>query len=149
MGHLWAVVLGLVQGIAEFLPVSSSAHLALIPWAFGFQDAYPVLSSLQFDIALHAGSLIALVAALWTDWVALVRGAGARRPEQLRLLVRVHLAVEAACLAEGIPVVLNGLVLRVARLRVAGRRGRRAAGAGRRGRARRRGGRRRLCRSRR
>jgi undecaprenyl-diphosphatase len=71
--HVWAVVLGLVQGLAEFLPVSSSAHLALIPWAFRITD--PVLASLPFDIALHAGSFVAILAALWVDWAAMVGGA--------------------------------------------------------------------------
>lgn len=70
---MWAVVLGVVQGLAEFLPISSTAHLKLVPWLFGVQD--PVLSSPQFDIALHAGSLVALLAALWRDWLDLLLGA--------------------------------------------------------------------------
>lgn len=70
MTHLWAVILGAVQGIAEFLPISSTAHLKLVPWLFGVQD--PMLSSMQFDIALHAGSFIAIVIALWRDWFDLV-----------------------------------------------------------------------------
>lgn len=78
MAHVWAAVLGLIQGIAEFLPVSSTAHLKLIPWIFGFMHTYPVLESAQFDIALHAGSAIAILAAFWTDWVDLVKGAIAR-----------------------------------------------------------------------
>jgi undecaprenyl-diphosphatase len=71
--HLWAIVLGIVQGIAEFLPISSTAHLKLIPWMFGVRD--PMLSSTAFDIALHAGSFVAILIALWRDWVDLVRGA--------------------------------------------------------------------------
>jgi undecaprenyl-diphosphatase len=67
--QLWAIILGAVQGLAEFLPISSSAHLKLVPWLFGVSN--PVLSSAGFDIALHAGSLVAIVAALWTDWVDL------------------------------------------------------------------------------
>jgi len=67
--HLWAVILGVVQGLAEFLPISSTAHLKLVPWLFGVSD--PMLSSAAFDIALHAGSLVAIVAALWQDWVDL------------------------------------------------------------------------------
>lgn len=73
MTHVWAVILGLVQGFAEFLPVSSTAHLKLVPWLFDIRD--PVLSSMQFDIALHAGSFIAIVLALWRDWVDLLLGA--------------------------------------------------------------------------
>jgi undecaprenyl-diphosphatase len=69
MTHAWAVILGIVQGFAEFLPVSSTAHLKLIPWLFEVRN--PMLSSTQFDIALHAGSFIAIVIALWRDWVDL------------------------------------------------------------------------------
>jgi undecaprenyl-diphosphatase len=71
--HVWAVILGAAQGFAEFLPISSSAHLKLIPWLFSLKD--PILSSAEFDIALHAGSLIALLAALWRDWLDLFLGA--------------------------------------------------------------------------
>jgi undecaprenyl-diphosphatase len=82
--HVWAVVLGIAQGLAEFLPVSSSAHLTLIPWAFRITD--PTLSSLQFDIALHAGSLVAIVVALWADWASLVRGAVKGERRDLRFI---------------------------------------------------------------
>lgn len=75
MSHLWAVILGIAQGVAEFLPISSTAHLRLIPWLFGVETSYPVLASAQFDIALHAGSFIAIVIALWADWVDLARSA--------------------------------------------------------------------------
>lgn len=73
MTHIWAVILGTVQGLAEFLPISSTAHLKLVPWAFGVRDA--ALSSAQFDIALHAGSLVAIIAALWRDWLDLILAA--------------------------------------------------------------------------
>jgi undecaprenyl-diphosphatase len=66
---LWAGVLGLAQGLTEFLPVSSSAHLTLLPWLFGFEDP-----GLAFDIALHAGSLAAILVALRQDWIDLARG---------------------------------------------------------------------------
>jgi undecaprenyl-diphosphatase len=74
MTHIWAVVLGVVQGLAEFLPISSSAHLTLIPWLAGIPSSSP-LAQLPFDIALHAGSFVAILAALWGDWVGTVRGA--------------------------------------------------------------------------
>ena len=77
MGHFWAVVLGVAQGIAEFLPISSTAHLKLIPWIFGIEGQYSFLADAHkataFDIALHAGSFVAILAALWGDWVELVR----------------------------------------------------------------------------
>jgi undecaprenyl-diphosphatase len=85
VAHVWAAVLGLLQGIAEFLPISSSAHLTLVPWAFGFQHAYPMLDSVQFDIALHAGSAVAILIALWGDWASLAKGVVKRDREKLRL----------------------------------------------------------------
>jgi undecaprenyl-diphosphatase len=84
MTLVWAAVLGVVQGLAEFLPISSSAHLALIPWLFRIQD--PMLASLQFDIALHAGSFVAILVALWPDWVDLFKGALAGDRFKLRFL---------------------------------------------------------------
>lgn len=63
-----AIVLGFVQGLGEFLPISSSAHLVLIPWLFSWTDP-----GLTFDIALHIGTLIAVVLYFWKDWVNLIR----------------------------------------------------------------------------
>jgi undecaprenyl-diphosphatase len=65
-----AVVLGLIQGLTEFLPISSSAHLALAPKLFGWPDP-----GLTFDVALHLGTLLAVAAFFWKDWLRLV-GAG-------------------------------------------------------------------------
>ena len=54
MDLIQAIVLGLVQGLAEFIPISSSAHLIIIPWLLGWKDP-----GLAFDVALHMGTLIA------------------------------------------------------------------------------------------
>ncbi len=62
-----AIVLGVVQGLGEFLPVSSSAHLILVPWLFGWDDP-----GLAFDVALHWGTLVAVLAVFWRDWIALI-----------------------------------------------------------------------------
>lgn len=71
---LWqAGVLGVVQGITEFLPISSTAHLILVPLLFGWTEG--VLHRLEFDVALHLGTLVALVAVFWREWARLV-GAG-------------------------------------------------------------------------
>ena len=67
MSILHAVVFGLVQGLGEFLPISSSAHLVLVPWFFGWEDP-----GLSFDIALHVGTLVAVVIYFWKDWVQLI-----------------------------------------------------------------------------
>ncbi len=61
-----AAVFGAVQGLGEFLPISSSAHLILLPWAFGWDDP-----GLAFDVALHLGTLIALAAYFWRDLLGL------------------------------------------------------------------------------
>ena len=66
-----AIVLGVVQGFAEFIPISSSAHLIIVPWLFGWDG--PVLDSLSFDVALHLGTLVALLWFFAPDWVRLIR----------------------------------------------------------------------------
>lgn len=73
---LWqAAVLALIQGITEFLPISSSAHLALAPWLLGWKD-----QGLTFDISLHIGTLAAVLIYFFRDWVEIVaRGLGLRR----------------------------------------------------------------------
>ncbi len=75
MLSLQAIVLGLVQGLTEFIPISSSAHLIIIPWLFGWSD--PALTSLPFDVALHLGTLLALLAFFAADWIRLLN-AGVR-----------------------------------------------------------------------
>jgi len=68
---IWqAVILGLVQGLGEFLPISSSAHLVLIPWFFHW-----TYQGLAVDVALHLGTLVAVVAYFWRDWLNLLLGA--------------------------------------------------------------------------
>jgi len=68
MNLLWAVILGGVQGLTEFFPVSSTAHLVLFPWMFKFSDP-----GLSFDIALHTGTFLAILFALKNDWISLAK----------------------------------------------------------------------------
>lgn len=68
MNLFWAVILGGVQGLTEFFPVSSTAHLVLFPWIFKFSDP-----GLAFDIALHTGTFLAILFALKNDWVSLAK----------------------------------------------------------------------------
>lgn len=68
-----AVVLGLVQGLAEFLPISSSGHLLLVPWLFGWNDFDSPAIEKAFDVALHLGTLTAVVAYFRHDLVVYVR----------------------------------------------------------------------------
>ena len=66
--ELWrAVVLGLVQAATEFLPISSSGHLILAPELIGDD-----VSSLTFDVALHLGTMVAVIAFFWRDWLRII-----------------------------------------------------------------------------
>ena len=63
-----AVILGIVQGLTELLPISSSAHLNLIPWIFGWNITE------SFDVALHFGTLLAIGIFFFKDWIELIKG---------------------------------------------------------------------------
>ena len=65
---LQALILGIVQGLTELLPISSSAHLNLIPWAFNWDIPE------SFDVALHFGTLLAIVLFFYKDWLKLIKG---------------------------------------------------------------------------
>ena len=65
-----ALVMGLVQGLTEFIPVSSSGHLVLVPWLFGWKDTF--IDSVAFTVVLHMGTLLALLVYFWRDWVKLI-----------------------------------------------------------------------------
>lgn len=65
-----ALVMGIVQGLTEFLPISSSGHLILVPYLLGWDDAF--IRSLAFSVALHGGTLAALLVYFRDDWVRLV-----------------------------------------------------------------------------
>lgn len=69
MEIIHALILGIVQGLTELLPVSSSAHLNIFPWVFGWEDI-----SASFDVALHIGTLLAIVVFFYKDWVKLFKG---------------------------------------------------------------------------
>lgn len=65
-----AIILGIIQGIAEFLPISSSAHLIIFPYLFGWEE-----SGLAFDVALHFGTMMAVLVVFFKDWWNLFIGA--------------------------------------------------------------------------
>ena len=71
--------MGAVQALTEFLPVSSSAHLLLVPEFAGWTD--PFLSGLMLSVALHLGTALALAVALWRDWWRLALGVVGRGPD--------------------------------------------------------------------
>jgi undecaprenyl-diphosphatase len=96
-----AVVLGVLQGLGEFLPISSSGHLIVVPWLLGWPD-----SGLAFDVALHLGTLAAVAFAFWREWLRLIgaalRGVLAGRPfadADSRLLFYLALATVPGALA--------------------------------------------------
>ena len=68
-----ALILGIVQGLTEFLPISSSAHLNVFPWIFGWDKI-----SDSFDVALHLGTLLAICIFFFKDWIELIKG-GAKK----------------------------------------------------------------------
>ncbi|MBI4654600.1 MAG: undecaprenyl-diphosphatase UppP [Nitrospirae bacterium] len=65
-----AIILGIVQGLAEFLPISSSAHLIILPWFFGWDG---VVNTLGFGVALHFGTLLALLVYFRDDWITILK----------------------------------------------------------------------------
>jgi len=105
MTALRAALLGILQGLGEFLPISSSGHLIVVPYLMGWPD-----SGLAFDVALHLGTLAAVGFAFWRDWLRLLsggwRGLRSGRPladPDARLLVYLALA--------SVPGALAGLLL--------------------------------------
>lgn len=105
MSYFEAIILGIVQGLGEFLPISSSAHLVVAPWLFGFKDA-----GLGYSVALHLGTLIAVVTYFWKDWFTIFKGSllytTKKSPEHKRafdLLIYLILAT--------IPAAVFGLLL--------------------------------------
>jgi undecaprenyl-diphosphatase len=105
MSWLAAALLGVVQGLTEFLPVSSSAHLVLARAFFGWNVDEGAFG-LAFDVALHAGTLVALVVYFWNDLIAMLGAAPAALtapsgPAKLARLVAIGT----------IPVVIAGVTL--------------------------------------
>jgi undecaprenyl-diphosphatase len=81
ISYFQAIVLGAVQGLAEFLPISSSAHLIIVPWLLKWQDP-----GLAFDVALHMGTLLALLIYYRDEWIAMARSVAGGQSAERRLL---------------------------------------------------------------
>jgi len=101
-----ALVLGITQGLTELLPISSSGHLILVPWIadWRYLEAHPDFNK-TFDVALHLGTLVAVVAYFWSDvvsyvgaWIASVRRRSIKTPDE-RLAWGVFFATIPAALA--------------------------------------------------
>ncbi len=82
-----AIILGTVQGLTEFLPVSSSAHLFLVRWLLRWPEP-----GLAFDVVLHLGSLLALLAYYWRDWLDMGMSLADGRAMPRRLLFMLVIA---------------------------------------------------------
>ncbi len=105
MTFFQSCVLGLVQGITEFLPISSSAHLILFPWFFGWQDP-----GLAFDVFLHLGTLLAVFLYFFQDWVRLI-AAGFASIRERRIYGDYERQIFWMLVVGNIPAVLAGVVL--------------------------------------
>lgn len=84
---LQALLLGALQGLTEFLPISSSAHLAILPWLLRWRDP-----GLAFDVALHLGTLVALLVYYRREWSTLGLSLFRSRPDDRRLLLLLTIA---------------------------------------------------------
>jgi undecaprenyl-diphosphatase len=100
-----AIVLGVVQGLAEFLPISSSAHLILVPWLFGWEDP-----GLPFDVALHWGTLFAVLVVFWRDWIRLIH-AGAMSVFERRIGADPDRRLFWALVVSSVPAAIAGKLL--------------------------------------
>ena len=106
MTYTQGVVLGLVQGLTEFLPVSSSGHLILVPHVFGWQD-----QGLAFDAVMHLGTLAALLAYFRGELVGMATGALSRRLAALLVLATIPGAVVGVILEKLIEAKLRSPLL--------------------------------------
>src|ERR1041385_5457497 len=95
MDVLRALVLGIIQGLTEFLPISSSGHLVLAPALLGWQS-FDERYGLTFDVALHVGTLAAVLWYFRSAWIGLVRGLVSSAPE-LSEERRLSWAIVIAC----------------------------------------------------
>src|SRR5687767_6203389 len=105
---LQALVMGIVQGLTEFLPVSSSGHLVIVPALLGWDE--PFITSLEFSVMLHIGTLVALLVYFREDWARIVpAGLAALRDRTFRGDPDRRLAWLIA--AATIPALVAGFVL--------------------------------------
>jgi len=108
-----AIVLGIVQGLTEFLPVSSSGHLQLVPWVFDWNDfeGNDELAT-AFDVALHIGTLVGAVAYFWVDiWKYLKAGFGSLNPANRKDGLSTDARVAWLLIVATIPAGITGVLL--------------------------------------
>ena len=105
MNHLTALLLGIIQGLTEFLPISSSGHLFILEKFMGLE----VSENPFFDIVLHAGTLIALLSYFWKDWVKILKSAFSKR-KSISEFLETELGYIVIAL---IPLVLLGIPMKL------------------------------------
>ena len=101
-----AIVLGIIQGATEFLPVSSSGHLIIVPSAFGWED---FTNNLTFDVSLHVGTALAVVVFFWKDWVRILRSFLTNIPSPKKILADYDSKFLVMIMVGSIPAAVVGL----------------------------------------
>ena len=115
MTILQAIILGVVQGLTELLPISSSAHLYIIPWIFEWTKSVDFNQAFEaFDVALHAGTLLAIVLFFFKDWIKLIVGGYKQVVKKEKSFEgKMFWYIVLATLPGGIALIVMGIVLYV------------------------------------
>lgn len=109
MSLLQAIILGIVQGLTEYLPVSSSAHLVLVPWALGWE--FEPNAAFAFDVLVQMGTLVAVVVYFWKDLLQMLRAVLTALRER-KLTQDPYVRLACWIVLGTIPAVVAGLALK-------------------------------------
>lgn len=104
--HIQALVLGLVEGLTEFIPVSSTGHLVLVREIFGWQD-----QGIFFDMIIQLATLFAVVVYFWNDWVSFAKSLMAKPSQLARRADKESRRLAVAILIANIPTMIAALIL--------------------------------------
>lgn len=101
-----SIFLGFIQGASEFLPISSSGHLILIPKIFSWNDP-----GLAFDVALHLGTLLAVLAYFFSDWINIIKKSPLFKPNSIKSISVLQSDLLSIIIISTIPAILSGILL--------------------------------------